>query len=160
MIGRKAGVRSAGLLVYRRAEGGEPQFLLVHPGGPFWARRDDGVWSIPKGLIDPGEDALAAARREFGEETGLAVGGPATALTPVRLHSGKVVLCWLTEADLDLSAFSSNPFEMEWPRGSGRILRAPECDRAAYFGAEAASAKIVPAQRPIIAEASALLTQR
>jgi predicted NUDIX family NTP pyrophosphohydrolase len=118
--------KSAGLLVWRRGADG-PQFLLAHPGGPFWARRDAGAWSIPKGLIDEGEDPLAAARREFAEETGLTVSGDFTPLAEARLKSGKTVLCWLVEADLDLAGFCSNSFEMEWPRGSGRRITAPEC---------------------------------
>jgi predicted NUDIX family NTP pyrophosphohydrolase len=149
--------KSAGLLVWRRGAAG-PEFLLAHPGGPFWARRDAGAWSIPKGLIDEGEDPLAAARREFAEETGLAVSGAFIRLVDRRLKSGKTVLAWLVEADLDLTGFCSNSFEMEWPRGSGRRITAPECDRAAYFDAEAALAKVIAYQRGFIEEAAALVS--
>ncbi len=142
---------SAGLLVYRRA--GSLQFLLAHPGGPFWTRRDDGAWSIPKGLVDPDEDVLAAARREFREETGLDVQGPFTALTPLRQKSGKTVHAWMVEADPDLDAFTSNLFEMEWPPRSGRRSSFPEIDRIAWFTPDAALAKILPGQAGFIREA-------
>ena len=145
--------KSAGLLVWRRAAAG-PEFLLAHPGGPFWAKRDDGAWSIPKGLVDAGEDPLAAARREFAEETGLAVSGAFERLADRRLKSGKTVMCWLAEADLDLAGFTSNSFEMEWPRGSGQVITAPECDRAEYFPLTAALAKILAYQRGFIEEAA------
>jgi len=154
-----AAKHSAGLLVYRRTIVGAFEFLLVHPGGPYWSRRDDGAWSIPKGEIGPHEEPLAAAQREFTEETGLAVGGPFVALRPIRQRSGKVVDCWLVEADLDLSAFHSNTFDIEWPPRSGRTLSAPECDRAAYFEADAAMVKILPGQSPIIAQALGILAQ-
>jgi predicted NUDIX family NTP pyrophosphohydrolase len=141
--------RSAGLMVCRRSAGG-PEFLLVHPGGPLWRGRDAGAWSVPKGLIDEGEDPLAAAIREFGEEVGLAVSGEFARLPDLRQKSGKVVLCWLVEADLDLAGFRSNTFQLEWPPRSGRMLTAPECDRAAYFDAEAAREKILPGQRGFV----------
>jgi predicted NUDIX family NTP pyrophosphohydrolase len=142
-------------LVYRQGPGGV-EFLLVHPGGPFWRRRDDGAWSIPKGLVDAGEDPLAAAAREFAEETGLSVaGGELVPLVERRQRSGKIVRCWLTAADLDLKGFRSNIFEMEWPRHSGRMLTLPECDRAAYFATEVALRKILPGQRGFIEEAAA-----
>ena len=145
--------KSAGLLVWRRGPAG-PQFLLAHPGGPFWARRDAGAWSIPKGLIDDGEDPLAAARREFREEVGIEVtAGAFVRLADRRLKSGKTVLCWLAEADLDLSDFRSNTFELEWPPRSGRRITAPECDRAAYFAAPEALVKILDYQRGFIEEA-------
>lgn len=143
---------SAGLLVFRRRPGG-PQFLLVHPGGPFWRRRDAGAWSIPKGLLDEGEDALQGAVREFAEEVGLAVGGDFIRLSPLRQRSGKTVLCWLVEAELDLSGFHSNTFEMEWPPRSGRTLLVPECDRADYFTADVALAKILLGQQGFVREA-------
>jgi predicted NUDIX family NTP pyrophosphohydrolase len=146
--------RSAGLLVWR----GRPsalEFLLAHPGGPFWARRDAGAWTIPKGLIDEGEDPLAAARREFFEEVGIEASGEAVRLADRRLKSGKTVLGWLVEADLDLAGFHSNSFEMEWPRGSGRRISVPECDRVAYFGASEALVKILDYQRGFIEEALA-----
>jgi len=130
------------------------EFLLVHPGGPFWRSRDDGAWSIPKGLIDPDEDELAAAQREFHEETGLAPpGGPYQRLADLRQKSGKTVLCWLVAGDLDLAGFRSNTFEMEWPRGSGRRITAPECDRAAYFPTDQAMQKVLGGQAGFIAQA-------
>jgi len=151
-------VRSAGLLVFRTTRLG-PEFLLVHPGGPFWRSRDDGAWSIPKGLIDPDEDELVAAQREFREETGLAPPtGPYQRLADLRQKSGKTVLCWLVAGDLDLASFRSNTFEMEWPRGTGRSITAPECDRAAYFPTEHAMQKVLAGQAGFIAEASQRLT--
>jgi predicted NUDIX family NTP pyrophosphohydrolase len=152
-VGRVGGSRrSAGLLVFRRRPGG-PQFLLVHPGGPFWRRRDAGVWSIPKGLLNEGEDELQGAKREFAEEVGLAVNGDFVRLTSLRQPSGKTVLCWLVEADLDLSGFHSNTVEMEWPPRSGHVLLVPECDRADYFAADVALVKILAGQRGFIEEA-------
>jgi predicted NUDIX family NTP pyrophosphohydrolase len=142
---------SAGLLVFRRAPALE--FLLVHPGGPFWRGKDDGAWSIPKGLIDEGEDHLAAARREFAEETSLSVDGDFIPLTPLKQKSGKWVHAFLIEADLDLAGFRSNVFAMEWPRRSGRTIEVPEVDRAEWFGAESALTKILPGQAGFIREA-------
>ena len=146
--------RSAGLLVWRAGPAG-PEFLLAHPGGPFWARRDAGAWTIPKGLIDEGEDPLAAARREFLEEVGIDAAGDFVRLADRRLKSGKTVLAWLVEADLDLAGFHSNTFEMEWPRGSGRRISVPECDRAAYFSEAEALVKVLEYQRGFIEEAAA-----
>jgi predicted NUDIX family NTP pyrophosphohydrolase len=148
--------KSAGILVFRRS-GASVEFLLAHPGGPFWARRDEGAWSIPKGLIGEGEEPLAAARREFEEETGQAVDGDFQALAPLRQKSGKIVQAWLVEADLDLEAFRSNLFEMEWPRRSGRTQSFPEIDRIGWFDPEAAVAKILPGQAGFISEATAKL---
>ena len=133
---------SAGLLVFRRGAAGVA-FLLVHPGGPLWARRDEG------------EEPLACALREFEEETGLSAPGPFAPLTPIRQKGGKQVLCWLTEADLDLSGFRSNSFEMEWPPKSGTTATFPEADKAAYWPAEAALAKILTSQKPLLTEALA-----
>ncbi len=146
-------MRSAGVLVCRGGPAG-PEFLLVHPGGPFWKNRDDGAWSIPKGLVDAGEDELTAARREFREETGLVVDGGFVRLAEQRQKSGKLVVCFLAEADLDLTAFRSNTFELEWPPRSGRTIVVPECDRAAYFPTSAALLKILPGQRGFIEEAT------
>jgi len=149
--------RSAGLLVFRRTGDG-PQFLLVHPGGPFWRDRDEGAWSIPKGLVDPGEDELAAARREFLEETGLpAPEATAVRLAEIRQGGGKRVVCWLLEADLDLAGFRSNTFELEWPPRSGRTITVPECDAARYFDVDAALRKILSAQGALLREAMARL---
>lgn len=143
---------SAGVLVYRRREAG-PEFLLVHPGGPYWARKDEAAWSIPKGLVGEGEETWAAARREFAEEIGQPIAGDATPLTPCPTAAGKLILAWLVEADLDLTALVSNTFEMEWPPGSGRRAMFPEVDRAAYFDAATALWKIHKGQRAILAEA-------
>lgn len=138
--------RSAGILLYRLTGGG-PEVLLVHPGGPFWARKDLGVWSIPKGEYEEGEDPLACALREFEEETGTAL--PTSRLVDlgdVRQKSGKLVTAWAAEGDLDPETVSSNTFTIEWPPRSGRTAEFPEIDRAEWFGVEAAREKLNPAQ--------------
>jgi predicted NUDIX family NTP pyrophosphohydrolase len=140
---------SAGILVYRR-RGGGLEVLLVHPGGPFWARKDAGAWTIPKGEHDAGEDALAAARRELREETGLDVEGPFEPLPPARQRGGKLVSAWAVEGDFDVSALASNTFEMEWPPRSGRRRRFPEVDRAEWFPLHVAETKINDGQRPLL----------
>jgi predicted NUDIX family NTP pyrophosphohydrolase len=138
--------RSAGILLHRRGADGV-EVLLVHPGGPFWAKKDAGAWSIPKGEHDDGEDARACALREFEEETGSAPdAGEMTDLGSVRQKSGKVVQAWALEGDLDPEAVRSNSFEMEWPPRSGRRQTFPEVDRAGWFGIDAAREKINPAQ--------------
>lgn len=147
---------SAGVLAYRRRDAG-PEFLLAHPGGPYWAKKDEAGWSIPKGLVDDGEASWAAAQREFAEELGQPItpfleGEPAP-LTPCLTSGGKLVLAWLVEADLDLTALKSNEFEIEWPPRSGRRASFPEVDRAGYFDAPTALWKIHKGQRPILAEA-------
>jgi predicted NUDIX family NTP pyrophosphohydrolase len=146
------GAVSAGLLVYRRV-GPVPEVLLGHPGGPFWVRRDEGAWMIPKGLIEPGEDALVAAMREFEEETGLKPPAGARALTPLRQAGGKQVLCWAAEGDFDLAAFKPGDFEMEWPPRSGKRGRFPEMDRIAWFDGPEALRRILPSQAPLVREA-------
>jgi predicted NUDIX family NTP pyrophosphohydrolase len=123
---------SAGLLPYRWRDK-RLEVFLVHPGGPFWARKDEHAWSVAKGEAGPGEDLLAAARREFAEETGLRIDGPATGLLPLRQPGGKLVHAWAIEADLDASSIRSNSFPLEWPPKSGRIREFPEVDRAAWF---------------------------
>jgi predicted NUDIX family NTP pyrophosphohydrolase len=148
---------SAGVLVYRRAASG-PEFLLVHPGGPFWARKEDAAWSIPKGLVEAGEESWAAAAREFAEELGQPiVAASPEPLSPCRTPGGKLIVAWMVEADLDLSGLASNLFEMEWPRGSGRVRTFPEVDRADYCDAETALRRIHRGQRPILEEAIARL---
>jgi predicted NUDIX family NTP pyrophosphohydrolase len=150
---------SAGVLAYRRGAAG-PEFLLVHPGGPFWARKDEAAWSIPKGLVEPGEEGWAAAAREFAEELGQPIVGDPEPLAPCRTPGGKLILAWLAAADLDLSDLRSNLFEMEWPRGSGRVRSFPEVDRAGYFAPDEALWKIHRGQRPILEEAIARLAPR
>jgi len=141
---------SAGLLVFRRRNGLE--ILLAHPGGPFWAKRDDGAWTIPKGLVESGADLFATAQREFREETNLTVAGDFLPLTPVKQKTGKVVHAWAVEADLDLATFSSNSFEIEWPPKSGRRQHFPEIDRIAYFAMPVAMVKIIAYQQPFLRE--------
>jgi predicted NUDIX family NTP pyrophosphohydrolase len=141
---------SAGILAFRRRE--TLEVLLGHPGGPFWAKKDAGVWTIPKGLVGPGEEFLAAARREFTEETGLAVVGKMMVLSPVNQKSGKTVHAFAAEVDLDLTRFASNMFEIEWPPRSGRRQRFPEIDRVAYFAMPLAVSKILAYQRPFLRE--------
>ncbi len=143
--------RSAGLLMYRRS-GGTLEVLLVHPGGPFWMKKDAGAWSIPKGEYEAGEEALAAAAREFQEETGLVARGPYTPLTPIRQQGGKVVEAWAFEGDCDAESLKSTTFCLEWPRGSGRRQEFPEVDRAGWFGLDEARRKILPAQASLLDE--------
>jgi predicted NUDIX family NTP pyrophosphohydrolase len=141
---------SAGLLAFRRKP--EIEVLLAHPGGPFWAKKDDGVWTIPKGLTEAGEDLLAAARREFTEETNFVAVGEFVALAPVKQKSGKTVHAWAFEADFDLAKFASNTFEMEWPPKSGTRKSFPEIDRVAYFTLPAGMTKILSYQQPLLLE--------
>jgi predicted NUDIX family NTP pyrophosphohydrolase len=141
---------SAGILLYRRRPDG-PEVLLGHMGGPFWAKKDDGAWSIPKGEHDPDEDPLAVAHREFEEELGSPV--PAVHLVPlgaVRVTSAKVLAVWAAEGDLDATATRSNTFELEWPPRSGRLQEFPEIDRAAWFGLPEARAKLLKGQVPFL----------
>jgi predicted NUDIX family NTP pyrophosphohydrolase len=149
LIRRSAEV-SAGLLAFRRRDGLE--VLLAHPGGPFWARKDTGVWTIPKGVADPGADLLATAKREFTEETNLTAMGVFQALTPVRQKSGKTVHAWAIEADFDLESFASNTFEIEWPPKSGRRQAFPEIDRIGWFDIATAMVKILTYQQPLLVE--------
>jgi predicted NUDIX family NTP pyrophosphohydrolase len=141
---------SAGLLLYRRREG-RLEVLLVHPGGPFWAKRDLGAWSIPKGEYEEGEDPEAAARREFEEELG--IGGPTPPFRPlgeIVQAGGKRVVAFAAEGDLDTSAIRSNEFELEWPPKSGTSQRFPEVDRAEWFRLAEAREKIIPGQIPLL----------
>lgn len=140
---------SAGVLLYRVVDG-VVEVLIVHPGGPFWARKDDGAWSIPKGEYELGEPPWEAARREFAEELGSGVpDGPRTDLGEVR-QSGKVVTAYAVLGDLDVSEIRCNTFELEWPRGSGHIQRFPEVDRAAWLPVAAARLKLLKGQQPLL----------
>ena len=141
--------QSAGILMYRRRQR-VPEFLLVHPGGPLWANKDDGAWSIPKGLFESGEDALAAARREFEEETGQRADGEFLKLGRFKQPSGKTILAWAVEGDFDLASFRSNMFSMEWPPRSGRLQQFPEADRAGWFGPLPAVRKVTKGQVAIV----------
>jgi predicted NUDIX family NTP pyrophosphohydrolase len=143
--------QSAGLLMYRRRNGAL-EVLLVHPGGPFWARKDLGAWSIPKGEHEPDEDPLAAARREFAEETGILPEGDFIALNPVRQRSGKNVRAFAIEADIDPATIKSNTFVMEWPPRSGRRHEFPEIDRAAWFTIDEAKHKLNAGQVALVEE--------
>jgi len=147
---------SAGLLLFRR-RGPSVEVLLVHPGGPIWARRDAGAWSIPKGEPEAGEDPLNAARREVAEELGRSVDGRFIPLTPVRQPGGKLVQAWALEADFDASSITSNTFSMEWPPRSGRQQAFPEIDRAEWFPLDVARQKILAGQTPLLAELIRLL---
>jgi predicted NUDIX family NTP pyrophosphohydrolase len=140
---------SAGLLLYRRTTG-DLQVLLVHPGGPYWKNRDEGAWSIPKGMTDENEDPLAAARREFEEETGCRPEGSFVALGDFRQPSGKTVSVWAVEGDFDLKYFKSNTFAMEWLPRSGRTQEFAEADRADWFSLDEASRKMLKGQRPML----------
>jgi predicted NUDIX family NTP pyrophosphohydrolase len=142
---------SAGLVIWRRHPGLE--FLLVHPGGPYWRHKDDGAWSIPKGELDSGEDPFEAARRETREETGFAPSGRFALLRPVRQPSGKVLHAWTVDGDFDPQKMTSTSFEMEWPPRSGKRASFPECDRAAWFAPADALRRITIGQRPILEQA-------
>jgi|SRR5580658_5277793 predicted NUDIX family NTP pyrophosphohydrolase len=143
--------KSAGLFLYRN-RAGSTEVFLVHPGGPFWAKKDEAAWSIPKGEIAEGEEPLEAAKREFREETGFAVQGTFEALRPVRLAGGKTVYAWTIEGDIDASAIRSNTFSMDWPPRSGKMQEFPEVDRGAWFDLATARKKIVKGQIPLLEE--------
>ena len=152
---------SSGLLLYRSVRS-ELEVLLVHPGGPYWAKRDDGAWSVPKGEYASGENPLEVAFREFGEELGVdppTDGSPAS-LGELRQRSGKRVSVWALEGDLDVRTVHSNTFNMEWPPGSGRTREFPEVDRAAWFGPEVARRKLVPGQVGFVDRLAELLQGR
>ena len=143
--------KSAGLLLYKR-ERGALRVLLVHPGGPFWKNKDDGAWSIPKGEVHEGEDLLAAARREFAEEIGIAISGDFRLLSPIRQKSGKIVHAFAVEGDMDTSQVKSNTCEIEWPPRSGKRIEVPEIDRAEFFDIPTARTKINPSQAALLEE--------
>ena len=147
------GVRSAGLLLYRRRHDGGLEVLLAHPGGPFWARKDEGAWSVPKGVYEEDEDPLAAAWREFGEEIGRPPPGPASDavfLGEVRQPGGKRVSVWALEGDLDATEATSNTFEIEWPKGSGTVRAFPEVDRVEWMPLPRARTKLLRGQTPFL----------
>ena len=147
---------SAGLLLYRRLRGSIEVFL-VHPGGPFWAKKDAGSWSIPKGEIEAGEDALEAAKREFHEETGLVAAGTFQVLRPIRQKGGKIVHAWAAQCDLDAAAVKSNTFSIAWPPGSGKMQEFPEIDRAGWFEIAEARHKILKSQLGLLEQLEEIL---
>jgi predicted NUDIX family NTP pyrophosphohydrolase len=142
-------VQSAGILLYKY-ENGALHVLLVHPGGPFWARKDEGAWSIPKGVCEPGEDMLQTARREFHEETGSAIEGEFRELGALRQPSGKIVHAWVVEGHFDVTTLRSGTFTLEWPRKSGTVREYPEVDRASWFTIPEARVKMLKGQRPFL----------
>ncbi len=149
---------SAGLILYRLREG-MLEVFLIHPGGPFWEKKDLGAWSIPKGELDEGEEAFEAARREFEEETGFRPEGIFRELRPVRQRSGKIVHAWAVEGNCDPTAIRSNTFTMEWPPRSGRHQEFPEVDRAAWFAVDLAKEKILEGQRGLLEQVELVLQE-
>ena len=146
------GKQSAGILAFRYCDG-RLEVLLVHPGGPFWAKKDDGAWTIPKGEFEADEEPLACARREFSEELGATLSNAADeflSLGTVKQSGGKLVHAWAIPFDFDPAALRSNTFSLEWPPKSGRLREFPEVDRAAWYSIEAARAKILPSQAPFL----------
>lgn len=156
---RPAGPRrkvSAGILLFRRTKGAL-EVLLAHPGGPFWTKRDVGAWTIPKGVVDEGEDHLAAARREFEEETGVRLAGPFVPLGSIRQKAGKTVHAWACEGDLDPAKLVSNTTRTEWPPRSGKWITYPEVDRCEWFPPDEARIRINPAQAELIGRLDRIL---
>jgi len=149
--------QSAGILLYRLNS--PPEVFLVHPGGPFWKNKDAGVWTIPKGEFKNEEPALDAAIREFREETGHMLKGPFKPLSPIRQKGGKRVYAWASPGDLDPGTITSNTFEMEWPRRSGKMLTFPEVDKGKWFSLEDARNFINPAQVPFLEELAEVLVK-
>jgi predicted NUDIX family NTP pyrophosphohydrolase len=145
-VNSKTKKTSAGILLYRLSDDG-PEVFLVHPGGPFWAKKDEGAWSVPKGLFEAGEDPLDAAKREFREETGFDITGNFIELTPLRQPSGKVVYAWAVEGNIDATSIKSNMFSMEWPPKSGKEQEFPEVDKGGWFNIAQAREKLLPGQR-------------
>lgn len=150
---------SAGILVYRIADTNLEVFL-VHPGGPYWAKKDEGAWSVPKGLFEEKENVLEAARREFREETGFNITGTFITLTPLKQPSGKVVYVWAVEGNLDATSIKSNTFSMEWPPRSGKTQEFPEVDKGGWFTIAQAREKLLPGQRGFLDELQGKLTDR
>lgn len=149
--------KSAGLLLHREASD-RIELFLVHPGGPFWARKDDGAWSIPKGEFEEGEDPLEAAKREFCEETGVAVTGEFQPLAPLKQPSGKILYAWMVKGNVDAAGLKSNTFSIEWPRGSGRVQEFPEVDQGEWFDLALAKRKILRGQLPFLEQLEARVT--
>ena len=141
--------KSAGILLYR-VHNKNPEVFIVHPGGPFWAKKDDGAWSIPKGEFEDNEEPLTAAKREFEEETGISISGEFIELNPIKQKSGKTVYAWAVEGDIDPSKIKSNEFEIEWPPKSGKTKSFPEIDKAAWFNLIEAKKKILESQASLI----------
>jgi predicted NUDIX family NTP pyrophosphohydrolase len=150
---------SAGLLLFRRSPERGLEFFLAHPGGPFWANRDAGAWTIPKGVVEEGEDLLDAARREFNEETGITATGPFLPLGSIKQKAGKTVHAWAWEGDADATTIVSNDTKTEWPRGSGKWLTFAEVDRCEWFDARTAREKMNAAQSEFIARLEARLAE-
>ena len=150
---------SAGLLLFRRSAG-RLEVFIAHPGGPFWRDRDAGAWTIPKGIVEAGEDLLDAARREFTEETSITPTGPFIPLGSIRQKAGKTIHAWGFEGDADPSAVVSNTMRTEWPRGSGRTIEFPEVDRCAWFDPATAKTKMNPAQAELVDRLEAALVSK
>ena len=155
-MSRRAAV-SAGLILFRRSAERGLEIFLAHPGGPFWANRDSGAWTIPKGVVEDGEDLLDAARREFNEETGIVATGPFIPLGSIKQKAGKTVHAWAWEGDADASTITSNFTTTEWPRGSGKMMSFAEIDRCQWFDAKTAVEKMNPAQSELVGRLKTLL---
>ena len=151
--------QSAGILLYRSTDS-EPEVLLVHPGGPYWKNKDDGAWTIPKGEFEESEEPLAAAIREFKEETGFIIQGEFKALDPILQKAGKIVYAWAIEGDIDATKVKSNFFEMEWPPKSGKKQSFPEIDKACWFALSKAKLKINSSQIALLDQLSEMLTKK
>lgn len=148
--------KSAGIVLYRLSHG-ELEVFLVHPGGPYWARKDEGAWSIPKGVLQEGEEPIQAAMREFAEETGTPVTGELLALHPIRQANGKVIYAWAVDGDFDPATLRSNLFSIEWPPRSGVTQAFPEVDRGGWFSLPVATQKVLAWQRPLLDELQSLV---
>ena len=155
-MSRRAAI-SAGLILFRRSAERGLEIFLAHPGGPFWANRDAGAWTIPKGVVEDGEDLLDAARREFNEETGIVASGPFIPLGSIKQKAGKTVHAWAWEGDADAATITSNYTTTEWPRGSDKMLSFAEVDRCQWFDAETAIEKMNPAQSELVGRLKAFL---
>ena len=155
-MSRRAAI-SAGLILFRRSAERGLEIFLAHPGGPFWANRDTGAWTIPKGVVEDGEDLLDAARREFNEETGIVATGPFIPLGSIKQKAGKTVHAWAWEGDADASTITSNFTTTEWPRGSGKMMSFAEIDRCQWFDAKTAVEKMNPAQSELVGRLKTLL---